>query len=154
MDIDRKTWWFVFALKTAELINKEVLLDLLNEQEWLGPVTAIEDSPYGLVARTISAWAEFNDIRPLIWKLQDIFPSMVAVDLLFHKDSKLRSISGDGFRNMFCTDMRIEPFKEPDSAAQHMQQLQIIISTYTGKLKWLPLSLRGRNWKCNQEAMK
>lgn len=154
MATETKSWWFIIAMRASEPINKEVFKDILNPVAWLGPVTEAEDCPYGVVAHTISTWPDFVDIKPVIWKLQDAFPKMEALDMIFHKDNKLRTMGGSGRKNMFCADLLIEPFAAAQSAAEHMQQVQQIISTHTGRIKWFTVTLKGRNWSCYKEAAK
>ena len=152
MATETKNWWFIIAIKTDEPVNKKTFNGVLAPVEWLGPVIDVEDSPYGTVIHTLSGWPDFKDIRPVIWHLQDIFPTMKALDIIFHKDNKLRTMSGTGHKAMYCADLRIEPFAVSTSAAEHMQQVQQIISTYTGELKWFTVSLKGKNWKRKEAA--
>lgn len=149
-----KNWRFLIGLKSAEQINKATFKDILNTVEWMDPVTVAEDSPYGVVAHSSSIWPDFADIKPVIWKLQDAFPNMTALDMIFHRENKLRTMGGTGRKAMYCADLRIESFEAADSPAEHMDQVQRIISTYTGRLEWTTMTLKGRNWSCYKGAAK
>jgi len=152
MATESKNWQFLIGLKSSEQISKEAFKDILNTADWLDPVTVAEDSPYGVVAHTLSTWPDFADIKPVIWKLQDAFPDMTALDMIFHRANKLRTMGGTGRKAMYCADLRIEPFEVSDSPAEHMHQVQQLISTYTGQLNWTTMTLKGRNWSYYKEA--